>query len=198
MIAMQYSFTLPADYDMSIIDRRITDKGPLLDGFPHLKFKVYLVARQSGDDTASAENLYAPFYIWDHPAGINNFLCGSGFAGLAQSFGRPSAKTWIVWMTELAADFTTARFASRNTTPIAPHADLETLRHVNSKPSPTPDTQNNLAGIVTGFDPTNWTQVDFRLWYNRPDTNAIGTAQLYTIGHMSTGRTTHTDQKTTI
>ncbi len=27
MIAMQYSFTLPADYDMSIVDRRIRDKG---------------------------------------------------------------------------------------------------------------------------------------------------------------------------
>jgi hypothetical protein len=34
MIAMQYSFVLLADYDMAIIDRRIRDKGPLLDGFP--------------------------------------------------------------------------------------------------------------------------------------------------------------------
>ena len=33
MIAMQYSFVLPADYDMAIIDRRIREKGPLLDGF---------------------------------------------------------------------------------------------------------------------------------------------------------------------
>ena len=40
MIAMQYSFTLPADYDMSIVDRRIRDKGPLLDGFPNLGFKA--------------------------------------------------------------------------------------------------------------------------------------------------------------
>ncbi|MGO6908064.1 DUF4865 family protein, partial [Rhizobium ruizarguesonis] len=46
MITMQYSFTLPADYDMSIIDRRIRDKGPLLDGFPNLGFKAYLSARK--------------------------------------------------------------------------------------------------------------------------------------------------------
>lgn len=39
MIAMQYSFSLPADYDMSIIDRRIAEKGHLLDNFPNLKFK---------------------------------------------------------------------------------------------------------------------------------------------------------------
>ena len=45
MIAMQYGFTLPGDYDMSIIDRRIRDKGPLLDGFPNLGFKAYLFTR---------------------------------------------------------------------------------------------------------------------------------------------------------
>ena len=46
MIAMQYGFTLPADYDMTIIDRRMRDKGPLLDGFPDLRFKAYLAARR--------------------------------------------------------------------------------------------------------------------------------------------------------
>ena len=46
MIAMQYSLTLPADYDMAIIDRRIRDKGALLDGFPRLRFKAYLSARK--------------------------------------------------------------------------------------------------------------------------------------------------------
>jgi hypothetical protein len=32
---------------MSVLDRRIADKGPLLDGFPALKFKTYLVARRA-------------------------------------------------------------------------------------------------------------------------------------------------------
>ena len=54
MIAMQYSFTLPADYDMSVIDRRIADTGPLLDGFPGLKFKAYLVARRGEHSRISA------------------------------------------------------------------------------------------------------------------------------------------------
>jgi len=40
MIAMQYRFPLPADYDMAIIDRRIADKGHLTDGFPGLLFKA--------------------------------------------------------------------------------------------------------------------------------------------------------------
>jgi hypothetical protein len=36
MLAMQYGFTLPADFDMDIIRRRVTAKGPAVDGFPGL------------------------------------------------------------------------------------------------------------------------------------------------------------------
>jgi hypothetical protein len=34
MLAMQYRFVLPADYDMAIIRQRIHERGHLLDGFP--------------------------------------------------------------------------------------------------------------------------------------------------------------------
>jgi len=34
MIVMQYRFTLPADYDMTIIEKRIEENGAKLDGFP--------------------------------------------------------------------------------------------------------------------------------------------------------------------
>jgi hypothetical protein len=34
MIAMQYSFALPADYDMAIVDRRIAEKGHSSTIFP--------------------------------------------------------------------------------------------------------------------------------------------------------------------
>ena len=60
MIAMQYNFTLPADYDMGIVERRITEKGPLLDDFPKLKFKAYLSAAR--DDEALAAVLNALHY----------------------------------------------------------------------------------------------------------------------------------------
>ena len=61
MIAMQYSFTLPADYDMAIVHRRIAEKGHLLDDFPQLHFKAYLSAQRDDESLASRENLYAPF-----------------------------------------------------------------------------------------------------------------------------------------
>ena len=49
MIAMQYRFALPTDYDMGIVRRRIVEKGPLLDDFPNLKFKAYLWAERGAD-----------------------------------------------------------------------------------------------------------------------------------------------------
>ncbi|MEQ0277559.1 DUF4865 family protein [Klebsiella sp. CN_Kp100] len=36
MIVMQYRFTLPADYDMAVIDTHIQENGAKLDGFPGL------------------------------------------------------------------------------------------------------------------------------------------------------------------
>ena len=46
MIAMQYSFTLPADYDMATIRRRIAEKRHLLDHFDGLHLKAYLWAER--------------------------------------------------------------------------------------------------------------------------------------------------------
>jgi hypothetical protein len=96
MIAMQYSFVLPGDYDMAVIDHRIREKGPMLDGFPHLRFKAYLSARTQDDGFTSLENLYAPFYLWDEPAGLDAFLTGPGFSAVARDFGWPSVRTWML------------------------------------------------------------------------------------------------------
>jgi hypothetical protein len=184
MIAMQYSFTLPADYDMSIIDRRIHDKGPMLDGFPLLRFKAYLSARKEGGDVSSAENLYAPFYLWDEPEGLNNFLTGAGFAGVARDFGWPSVRTWIVWHAELGPDLAEARFASRTIETIAPYSDLSALRsHAVSEAKD--DVKNGALASVVAFDPTGWALIRFRLWLTPPPAKTAD-GQLYDVGHVST------------
>ena len=93
MIAMQYRFPLPADYDMAVIDRRIADRSHLTDGFPGLLFKAYLAARKAGP---GRDNAYAPFYVWNTVEGMHAFLNGTGFAGVSDAFGRPSVATWLV------------------------------------------------------------------------------------------------------
>lgn len=96
MLAMQYRFTLPADYDMAIVRRRIADFGHRLDACPQLIVKAYLYAQRS---EGSAENLYAPFYLWNSSAGMNDFLAGEGFRGLSQAFGWPRVNHWLPWLT---------------------------------------------------------------------------------------------------
>lgn len=89
MLAMQYSFTLPADYDMGVIRRRISDNGHRMDGFPDLAFKAFLHASRDSQEDGVRENLYAPFYLWKCSAGMNRFLASPNFAALTASFGWP-------------------------------------------------------------------------------------------------------------
>jgi len=175
MIAMQYRFALPADYDMAIIDRRIADKGHLMDGFPGLLFKAYLSARKSGP---AQDNAYAPFYVWNTVDGMHAFLNGPGFAGVAQAFGRPSVATWLVWQARCAPGFEHARFASVERRTIPPGTDLEALRRAE-----TADGGRALAAVV-GYEPGTWTLVRFRLWDSEPVADAA--TLVYAVGHVST------------
>lgn len=175
MIAMQYRFPLPADYDMDIIDRRIADKGHLTDGFPGLLFKAYLSARKRGP---AQDNAYAPFYVWNTVDGMHAFLNGPGFAGVSQAFGRPAVATWLVWQAQLGPGFECARFASVERRTIPPGTDLEALRRDEAA-----DDGRALA-VVVGYEPGTWTLVRFRLWSSEPAADAA--TLVYAVGHVST------------
>jgi len=195
MIAMQYSFTLPADYDMDIVDRRIRDKGPLLDNFPHLAFKAYLTARKGDTVTGSRDNLYAPFYVWDSGDGLNDFVCGPGFVGVSDAFGRPRVETWITWATALSADIRKARFATREITEIRPDADLAGLRARDSATAMADVETGRALASVSAFEPVTWTRLRFRLWHDLPESALKPGTQSYRLGHLSlpNPRTIETD-----
>lgn len=95
MIAMQYRFHLPADYDMNLIRQRIHNNGARLNGFPDLVAKLYLYASRDEQDCPSQHNLYAPFYLWQQPAGMQRFLHSDGFAALCAHFGQPQISIWL-------------------------------------------------------------------------------------------------------
>lgn len=188
MIAMQYNLVLPADYDMSIIDRRIAERGHLTDGFPGLAFKAYLHARKQGSAPSASDNLYAPFYLWNTTEGMNEFLCGSGFVGLTQSFGWPSVHTWSVWHAQVSADVGQARFATRELMSIAPYTDLAGLKAAESERSMRTALTDGIVATLAGFDPTGWNAVRFQLWTEAPDAASMSNSYIYTVGHVSTER----------
>lgn len=178
MLAMQYSFTLPADYDMTIIERRIAENGHRLDGYPGLIFKTYLYARQNDRLTLSEENLYAPFYLWQDAASLNSFLLSPGFEALSRAFGWPEVKIYPVITAALSPEINLAKFARRDITPIKAYSDLSTL----SKPVDLGEAKAHLVA----WDTQNWQLIRFYLWQTLPTLNGDAKAkQNYQIGHIS-------------
>lgn len=182
MIAMQYSFTLPADYDMSIIDRRIAEKGPLLDNLPGLKFKAYLTARKGSRNT---ENLYAPFYLWDDESGLADFICGDGFANLTHSFGWPTVRTWFVWEAQIARNIREAVTATRQLRETPAYAPLADLRRRESADVLEDVEQNGALASISAFEPTTWTRVRFQLWGERNSARQGQGIETFDVGHVS-------------
>ncbi|MFC8083033.1 DUF4865 family protein [Streptomyces sp. NPDC057340] len=92
MHAMQYSFALPADYSTDVIRERVARTGHLLDDWPGLGLKAYLI-RERGKD-GSPVNQYAPFYLWHTVEGMNSFLWEGAFQRPTDDFGRPAVRQW--------------------------------------------------------------------------------------------------------
>ena len=185
MIAMQYNFVLPADYDMRIIERRIAEKGHFTDGLPGLMFKAYLNSRKEASSGPEGENCYAPFYLWDSTAGLNDFLSGPGFVAVSQSFGWPSVKTWPVWHAALTSRMASATIATRALVPIRPYTRLEALREAETRYARELVESHRALAAVAGFDPTTWNVLRMQLWGKVPSVALGGDISLYDVGHVS-------------
>ena len=188
MLAMQYSFTLPAAFDMEVIRHRIATKGPAMDHFPGLAFKAYLFACRDEARRHSLENLYAPFYLWHGSAGMNDFLCGPGFEALTRDFGWPAVETGPVWHSKLAPTLAQARCATREVVAIAPHTALAALRQSEVDAVERSVDGDGALGSVTACEPATWTLVRFRLWRERRDAFDRDNLTVYEVGHLSIPR----------
>lgn len=181
---MQYSFALPADYDMAIVRQRIASKGHLLDDFDGLHFKAYLHASRDRHALATRENLYAPFYLWRDSAAMQRFLGSAGFAQLTQAFGWPVIRCWPVWDAYLSPEARHATLASREFDTIAPYSALDVLRQ-DDRDALQRDIERGALAALNAFEPTTWTRVRFRLWGEPHPALAAGHRQLYDVGHVS-------------
>lgn len=160
MIAMQYTFVLPADYDMTLIEQRITEKGHLLNGWPGLVFKAYLYARKDATNYHSPVNCYAPLYVWQDHHAMMAFLNSAEFKALCEHFGRPQVKTW---------------FIDTPPTPPNEHHLFAAITHDASQPAD-----------IQGIDYHTWQPLHVT-WISDAYPHASPTQPLYALGYIARG-----------
>ncbi|MER5553704.1 DUF4865 family protein [Streptomyces sp. NPDC002793] len=166
MHAMQYEITLPADYEMGIIRERVATRGHLLDAFPGLGLKAFLI-RERG--ATSPVNQYAPLYLWSAPEGMNTFLRGPGFQGIVDDFGRPEVQHWsgLSYREGTASGElprTAVRRLARIPDTVAPAAAMEAASEESRRLAEAP----GAVATALAVDPRHWELLHFSLWENEP------------------------------
>ncbi|MEV4474920.1 DUF4865 family protein [Nonomuraea sp. NPDC049504] len=180
MYAKQYEITLPADYDMTIIRKRVADRGHLLDDRAGLGLKAYLI-RERGID-GSPVNQYAPFYLWNDTGAMARFVFGGGgFQGIVSDFGRPAVLHWTgVACHAGPARTAPPRAASRRLTPVPDldsiEREAERLRELSR--------QDGVHTAALAVDPHHWQIVRFVLWAETSAQDADATER-YEVLHLS-------------
>ncbi|MEV4611168.1 DUF4865 family protein [Kitasatospora sp. NPDC049258] len=180
---MQYEITLPADYDMRIIHRRVADRGRLTDQLPGLALKAYLV-RERGDGAGSPVNQYAPLYLWHTAEAMAGFLRGPGFRTLSADFGRPPVRHWLgTGLRPGPAAGSAPRTATRTLTAIPEHTDpAEALAEALAEPVDRP----GLHSAAVALDPYRWELLRFALWHRPPPADPEDPAVArYRVFHLS-------------
>ncbi|MFD9792860.1 DUF4865 family protein [Streptomyces sp. NPDC059070] len=175
MHALQYEITLPADYDMDIIRTRVATRGRLLDDFPGLGLKAYLIRERGAD---SPVNAYAPFYLWNTPEGMNSFLWGPGFQGIVDDFGRPEVQHWMGLAYEEGPAGGAPTAATRERVPVPAGVRPADFVAERLERAPAPGAVMRALAV----DPRHWELVDLTLW-ERPDPRAPG--DRFQVLHLS-------------
>jgi hypothetical protein len=192
MYAKQYQITLPADYDMGIIRKRVADGGHVLDDRAGLGMKAYLIRERGVAD--SPVNQYAPFYLWNDSNAMAHFLFGGGgFQNIVRDFGRPTVQHWTGVSCHVGpARDAVPQTASRLLLPIPIDADPDrTGLGLAAWVEHMADQLHSLAQheevhtAVLAVDPHHWQAMQFVLWEREVAASADPTTERYAVLHLS-------------
>jgi hypothetical protein len=190
MIAMEYAFALPDDFDMSVIRRRVAEKGRHFDTYPGLLRKAFLASERRMDnqtDPADAGNSYATFYIWSSARAAADFLGGPDFAAVSSAFGRPAVRFFAPLIIVDGHEMAVPTTAVRSTAIVPAEANLAaeiaaqrtSLRALREQPG--------FHSGVLSLDSASWSIHRFTLWST--DVSAEGFAKggstQYEVLHLS-------------
>ncbi|MGW1838275.1 DUF4865 family protein [Streptomyces sp. NPDC002067] len=181
MYAMQYTRTLPADYDMEIIRQRVRTRGHLLDDLPGLGLKAYgMRVRGTG---GSPVNAYAPFYLWVDPRAMNRFLTGDGFRGVIRDFGRPPVRHWQgLFHRPGPAAGTAPRSYTLRTVPLPEDADPDASFTEALAGHERLARTSEVHTTAMAYSPASWEVAHFTLWAGEAPDDA---GDRYQVLHLS-------------
>lgn len=183
MYAMQYQITLPTDYSMQIIRDRVTQTGHLMDGYPGLQFKAYVIQEKT---KGASRNTYAPFYVWRDIDGMRQFCWGEpGYSAIVRDFGRHSIQDWTVrQLVDGPADYSAARSLTVKTVPLPTNtAPSQCIDDITAEFLAT--ATDSTVARVTAVDVTTWTAILVELSTHEADQSSTG-ATAYEVLHVST------------
>lgn len=180
MIGMQYKVTLPSDYDMNIIRKRVKDNGFKTDGFSDLQFKAYLITEK--DKNKNLYNSYSPFYIWNTNIGMNKFLFDGYYDNILNSFGWQQINIGIPLYSKIKSNFANSTHALEITGTIPESASLTTFK----KQQLDLETNYEILGETCIYNPDKWGFSKIYFFKETPyPLHDLGT--IYEILHISLG-----------
>lgn len=160
MLAMQYSHHLDDHYDMTAIERRVAERGPLWDNADKLVFKAF-IAQRRGSPGASG-NRYASLYLWQDMGEAADFITDSRFEAVIASFGRPRVETWLP-LDARQGRGGSARTLYREESAIDSAADLGKVREEQRELNKATASNADIVAVVTVLDAHAWRLLRFTL-----------------------------------
>ena len=179
---MHYQLSLPANYDVDTIRRRIPEIGKRFDAVPGLGVKAFLL-REKGVD-GSPVNQYAPFYLWTDSAAAASFLFnGGGFAGVVKQYGRPVVQTWLGGTYHHGPAYDLPVTHAVRTVSRLP-SDLDPAETATQARDAILDRlgETDLHSAAWAIDPRTWDLVNLTLHSSRPE---VASGELYDVPHVS-------------
>lgn len=182
MLAMQYGFDLPDEFDMDAVRNRVAEIGSRFDGLPGLHLKAFLVAGKTG----SAPNRYAPFYLWRESAGMTAFLMSESFRAVEAKYGRPMVRSWSpVAELQGRAAAGSPRFATQQFIDVPPGTDLVALAASERETAASMARDTALHSVFVGLDAHSWQLNRTALWRDEPV--ETGGARTFEVRYLATG-----------
>ena len=170
MHAMQYKITLPNDYDMDIIKKRVNNNGRKTDGFTDLLLKAYLIV----DNSTKKE--YSPLYIWKDYMGMNKFIFEGYYDNILGSFGWQQINIAIPVQVDITEKVLSAKYV----------LEIEhQIQETNKMSTPNLSLKNeNYLGEFTVYNPDKWKYVEF-YFFDSLYNNIENLGTIYKILHLS-------------